>query len=51
MNLYHISDTLRLGETMSQDYKQNLELALPFTEALERSEDCFYAMLLSAKYL
>lgn len=51
MNLYHISDTLRLGETMSQDYKQNLELALPFTEALERSKDCFYAMLLSAKYL
>lgn len=51
MKLYHISDTLRLGETMSQDYKQNLELALPFAEALERSEDCFYGMLLSARFL
>lgn len=51
MILYHISDTLGLGETMSQDYKQNLELALPFAEALARSEDCFYGMLLSARFL
>lgn len=51
MKLYHISDTLRLGQTMSRDYKQNLELAVPFVQALERSEDCFYGMLLSAKYL
>lgn len=51
MKLYHISDTLKLGETMSQDYKHNSELALPFMQALERSEDCFYAMLLSAKYV
>lgn len=51
MILYHISDTLKLGETMSQDYKKNMELALPFVQALERSEDCFYGMLLNAKYL
>lgn len=49
MILYHISDSLKLGETMSQDYKKNMELVAPFVQALERSEDCFYAMLLNAK--
>lgn len=51
MILYHISDTLQLGETMSQDYKNNMELLVPFVQALERSEDCFYAMLLNGKLL
>ena len=51
MILYHISDTLQLGETMSQDYKKNMELVIPFVQALERSEDCFYAMLLNGKLL
>ena len=51
MILYHISDTLQLGEAMSQDYKKNMELVIPFVQALERSEDCFYAMLLNGKLL
>lgn len=51
MKLYHISDTLKLGETMSQDYKNNLELVVPFVKALEKSEDCFYGMILNAKLM
>ncbi len=51
MLLYHISDTLQLGEIMSQDYKKNMELVIPFVQALKRSEDCFYAMVLNAKLL
>lgn len=51
MILYHISDTLKLGETMSQDYKKNMELVVPFVQALKRSEDCFYALLLNAKLM
>ena len=51
MILYHISDTLQLGEVMSQDYKKNMELVVPFVQALKRSEDCFWAMLLNAKLL
>ena len=51
MRLYHISDTLQLGETMAQDFKKNMELVIPFVQALQRSEDCFYAMLLNAKLL
>ena len=51
MILYHISDTLQLGEMMSQDYKKNMELVIPFVQALKRSEDCFFAMLLNSKLL
>ena len=51
MILYHISDTLKLGETISQDYKKNMELVVPFVQALKRSEDCFYALLLNAKLM
>lgn len=51
MILYHISDTLSLGDTMSLDHKKNMDLVVPFVQALERSEDCFYALLLNAKLL
>lgn len=51
MILYHISDTLGLGEQLVQDYKKNMELVTPFVQALEKSEDCFYAMVLNAKLL
>lgn len=51
MVLFHISDTLKLGETMTQDYKKNMELVEPFVQALEKSEDCFYGMLLNAKLM
>lgn len=51
MKLYHMSDTLKLGDEMAPDFKKTMSLALPFTRALEKSEDCFYAMVLNGKYL
>lgn len=51
MKLYHMSDTLRLGDALSLDFKETMSLAQPFIQALEKSEDCFYAMVLSGKYL
>lgn len=46
-----MSDTLKLGETLSLDYKQQQALSEPFTQALHRSEDCFYAMYCNGRYL
>ena len=51
MLLYHISQTLRPGDRMTPDYRRSRPLAAPFLEALERSEDCFYGMLLNGAYL
>lgn len=51
MKLYHMSDTLKLGDALSLDFKETMGLAQPFIQALEKSEDCFYAMVLSGKYL
>ena len=44
MILYHMSDTLKLGDEMALDFKKTMNLAQPFVQALEQSEDCFYAM-------
>ena len=51
MIVYHMSDTLTLGDELKTDFKQTMELALPFVQALEQSVDCFYAMVLNGKYL
>ena len=51
MILYHMSDTLKLGDEMAPDFKKTMNLAQPFVQALEQSEDCFYAMVLNGKYL
>lgn len=51
MKVYHMSDTLRLGDDMKLDYKNSWDLAQPFVQALEQSVDCFYAMVLNGKYL
>ena len=51
MIVYHMSDTLKLGDELKTDFKQTMELALPFVQALEQSVDCFYAMVLNGKYL
>lgn len=51
MKLYHISATLQLGAEMSPDYQRCTELSQPFVQALEQGVDCFYAMVLNAKYL
>ncbi len=50
MKVYHMSDTLKLGDCMKPDFKNTMALAQPFVQALEKSEDCFYAMVLNAKY-
>lgn len=51
MKLYHMSDTLKLNEEMTLDYKKQEELTIPFVEALEVNKDCFIGMILNAKYL
>ena len=51
MKLYHISDTLKLGDTLQPDYQKNIQLVEPFVQALEQSMDCFCGMILNGKYL
>ncbi len=51
MKLYHMSDTLKLGDEMKPDYQNCSDLSQPFVQALEQSIDCFYAMVLNGKYL
>lgn len=51
MKLYHMSQTLKLGDTLKPNYDKSAALCQPFVQALERSEDCFYAMVLNGKYL
>lgn len=51
MKVYHMSQTLKPGDTMRPDHMRCAGLAMPFVQALERSEDCFYAMVFQGKYL
>lgn len=51
MIYYHMSDTLKMGETLTLDFKKQKELAMPFVQALRRSEDCFFGMYLNGRYL
>ena len=51
MKLYHMSQTLQLGNTLTPDYESNMALVQPFIQALEQSTDCFYGMVLNGKYL
>lgn len=51
MKLYHMSQTLQLGDTLIPDYQKNTALVQPFTQALEQSTDCFYGMVLNGKYM
>ena len=51
MILYHISQTLRIGDELVPGKQKLSELAEPFAQGLERSRDCFCAMLLSGKYM
>ncbi len=51
MRLYHISQTLKLGETLTPGHQRFVDLSEPFIQGLERGTDCFYAMLLNGKYL
>ena len=51
MTLYHISQTLRLGDELRPGNQKFTDLAEPFIQGLERGPDCFIAMLLNGKYL
>ena len=45
MIVYHMSETLRLGDRLEPDHQRTEALCRPFIQALERSEDCFAAMV------
>ena len=45
MTLYHMSQTLILGEEMRNDFKKKSELTLPFVHALENGLDFFCDMI------
>lgn len=51
MRLYHISQTLRLGETLQPGHQHFSDLTEPFIQGLERGTECFIGMLLSGRYL
>ena len=51
MVLYHMSETLKLGDELKSDYKEYADLAEPFVKALQYSFDTFYGMLLTADYV
>ena len=49
MILYHMSQTLILGEEMKNDYEKKLELTLPYVYALEKGIDSFCDMLVNGQ--
>lgn len=51
MKVYHLSQSLKLGEPLIPDYSRCITLTEPFVQALAQSRDCFYAMVLNGKYL
>ena len=51
MKVYHMSETLKLGDTLEVDHQKLITLTEPFVQALEHSLDCFYGMVLNGKYL
>ncbi|MCI8915389.1 MAG: hypothetical protein HFF26_01790 [Oscillospiraceae bacterium] len=46
-----MSGTLKLGDALTPDHQRCAALARPFIQGLERSADCFYAMVLNGRYL
>ncbi len=51
MILYHMSQTLSLGEELVCDHQRCKRLSEPFVQGLEQSKDCFIGMVLNAKYM
>lgn len=51
MAVYHMSQTLKLGDILEADRDHKAVVCQAFIQALERSEDCFYGMVLNGKYL
>jgi len=50
MILYHMSDTLKAGDTLIPDHKKNRDLVEPFVKALDTSVEQFLTLLLNAAY-
>ncbi len=46
MIVYHMSQMLKLGEKMKNDFEKKAELTLPFVQALEKSIDYFYDVVI-----
>lgn len=51
MLIYHMSDTLSVGDSLVPDYKNNRSLMEPFVKALNLSTEAFQNLLLSAEYV
>ena len=51
MKAYHYSSTLKEGDRLVPGYQKYMSLCEPFIQALERSKDCLYGMLLNGKYM
>lgn len=51
MAYYHMSETLKIGQEMVNDFKQQEELTMPFVEVLEFGREYYVGMILNAKYL
>ena len=51
MIVYHYSQTLKEGDTLEPGHCRFMSLCEPFIQALEHSGDCFYGMVLTAKYM
>ena len=51
MIVYHYSQTLKEGDTLEPGHSDFTDLCEPFMQALARSRDCFFGMLLNGKYM
>ena len=51
MIVYHYSPTLKLSDRLQPGHQDHTDLCEAFIQALERSYDCFYGMLLNGKYM
>ena len=49
MKVYHISQTLKLGDELQAGYKRNIERCKEFVEALEHGENYLQAKIASEK--
>lgn len=48
---YHMSETLKAGDTLESDHQELINLAQPFVKALETSVECYFGMILNSKYM
>lgn len=49
MKVYHMSQTLKLGDELQAGYKRNIERCKEFAEALEHGKDYLQTMIASEK--